>query len=221
MKFLSFFLIAIAAILTDPMLVRKINRIKTDARDAYNSGDYKTAVEKYKYLTDSLRVNEEEVLLNLANAYYHLQDTANATSTYQRLTGSDKRDIRSKAYQQLGVIANQQGKPEQALADFKNALKADPENEQARYNYEMVKKKQGEQNDQDQKKKDQNKKDDKKKDEPSEFARKLKAQADQLVGQRRYSEAYNLLVEGMSKDPTVQHYADYMQRIKDIVEINK
>ena len=45
------------------------------------------------------------------------------------------------AIKALGVLANQQNKYEEALANFKQALKADPANEDARYNYEMVKKK--------------------------------------------------------------------------------
>jgi len=50
---------------------------------------------------------------------------------------------------------------EEALANFKQALKADPSNEDARYNYEMVKKKLAEQKkkEEDQKKKDPNKQD--------------------------------------------------------------
>jgi tetratricopeptide (TPR) repeat protein len=222
MKYPALFLIALSAFITDPLKIQKINRIKSEARDAYNRGDYTAAIEKYKFLIDSLEVNEEEVSLNLANAYYNLKDTANAITTYQALSGSGKGDISSKAYQQLGVIANQQGKPEQALIDFKNAIKANPENDQARYNYEMVKKKLDEKNKEDQQKKDEDKdqKKNDKKDEPSEYAKKLKAQADQLVAQRRYKDAHELMTEGLSKDPTVSHYNDYIQRIKDVAEIN-
>ena len=38
-------------------------------------------------------------------------------------------------------LSHRQGKLEEALTYFKSALKADPANEEARYNYEMVKKK--------------------------------------------------------------------------------
>ena len=223
MKYLAFFLIGLSTLMTDPLKIRKINRIKSEAREAYNRGDYTIAIEKYKFLIDSLDVNEDEVSLNLANAYYNLKDTANAVTTYQALSGSEKKEISSKAYQQLGVIANQQGKADQALADFKNAIKANPKNDQARYNYEMLKKKLAEKQDENQQKKDKDKNDQKKndkKDEPSEYAKRLKAQADNLVAQHRYRDAHNLMTEGLSKDPTVSHYDDYIQRIKDVAEIN-
>ena len=224
MKYLAFFLIGLSALVTDPTKIRKINRIKEEARDAYNRGDYQGAIEKYKFLIDSLEVSEEEVLLNLANAYYHVKDTANATTTFQSLAGSGKREISSKAYQQLGVIANQQGKPEQALSDFRNAIKADPANDQARYNYEMLKKKLDKKNNEDQQKKDKDKKDQKKddkKEEPSEYAKRLKAQADQLVAERKYDEAVLLMAQGLAKDPTVEYYGDYVERITEIAQINK
>ena len=48
--------------------------------------------------------------------------------------------IKSVAYQQLGVLASEQKKYPEALATFKESLKANPANEESRYNYELVKK---------------------------------------------------------------------------------
>jgi Ca-activated chloride channel family protein len=175
MKFFIFSILVLTTLLTDPIKIRKINSAKEEARQAFVAGNYKGAIEKYKYLIDSLDVNEDEVYLNLAHAYYQEKDTANATTTYQSLTGSTKKEIASKAHQQLGIIAHQQGKLEQALSDFKQAVKANPANEQARYDYEMLKKKLDDRKKQDQKdqqnkdqkdqKKDQQNKDQQKKDQ--------------------------------------------------------
>jgi Ca-activated chloride channel family protein len=166
-------LMIMALVLNDPIKINKINTVKADAKKAFQSGDYATAVKKYHYLIDSLGVKEDEVLLNLAHAYYLQKDTANALSNYQPLAQSPKRNISSKANLQLGLMANQKGKAEEALSDFKRALKDDPTNEEARYNYEMLKKKldekkkQEEQNKQnkDQQNKDQQKKDQEKKED--------------------------------------------------------
>jgi len=144
----------------DPTKIGKINSAKAAAKKAYNAGDFKTAVSKYRYLIDSLDVTEDEVTLNLANAYFQLKDTANAYSTYQSLTGSVKNTVRSKAQQQVGVMHHERGKLEEALNNFKQAIKADPQNMDARYNYELLKKKLDEQKKQEQQKqnqKDQNK----------------------------------------------------------------
>ena len=177
MKILAIILLALGAF-TDPTLIRKINGLKTDAKKAYLKNDFKTAVTNYRYLVDSLNVREDEVLLNLASAYYNLKDTTNAQSQYQSLTASSKNQLRSKAQQQLGMIADQQGKQEDALNYFKQAIKSDLSNEDARYNYELLKKKIEEKKKQDQQKKDeQNKdKDQEKKDQNKEEQEKKEQQ---------------------------------------------
>src|SRR3954462_15742371 len=140
---MKFNIVLILALLvwTDPGKISKINATKAAAKKAFYDGQYKEAVKKYRYLIDSLGVSEDEVSLNLANAYYLSKDTANARTVYQGLTQSTKNELRSNAFQQLGLINNNQGKSEEALKQFKQAIKADPTNEDARYNYEMLKKK--------------------------------------------------------------------------------
>lgn len=162
----------------DPSTVRKINAAKARAEAAFKGGDYKSAIGQYKYLVDSLGVHEDEVALNLANAYYMAKDTANAFTTYEMLTTSADNVILSRANQQLGVMANQRGKFEEALNYFKRAIKAEPSNDEARFNYEMLKKKldekkkqeekekqNKEKNQKDQQNKDQQNKDEQKKDQ--------------------------------------------------------
>jgi len=154
----------ILAMTIDPGEIGKINSLKSQAKDAYKKGDFKTAISKYRYLVDSLGVQEDEVKLNLANAYFQSNDTTNTATSYQPLTQSTNPKIRSIANQQLGVLSNRQNKHEEALANFKQALKADPTNEDARYNYEMVKKKLEEQKkkEEEQKKNDPNQKEENK-----------------------------------------------------------
>ncbi len=156
--------IGLLLLLTDFDKIGKINSLKSEAKKAYTKGDFKTAIEKYKYLVDSLGVKEEEVLLNLANSYFHEKDTANVLNAYLPLTQSKDTKLNSIANQQLGVVANRQGKLEEALNYFKQALKTAPDNEDARFNYEMVKKKLEDKKKQEQKDKDKENKDDKKDD---------------------------------------------------------
>jgi len=150
--------VMVLAMTIDPGDIGKINSLKSEAKDAYKKGDFKTAISKYRYLVDSLDVQEEEVRLNLANAYFQENDTTYTANSYQPLTQSTNPKIRSVAHQQLGVLSNRDNKYEEALANFKQALKADPNNEDARYNYEMVKKKLAEQKkkEEEQKKNDPN-----------------------------------------------------------------
>lgn len=168
MKTTLLFLLA-SLLFTDLDKIGKINSAKAEAKKAFLAGDFKTAIKKYTYLIDSLGVNEDEVRANLASAYFQANDTTGALNNYQRLTQSANKKISSVANQQLGVMANNQEKLEESLNYFKQALKAAPENDEARYNYEIVKKKLEEKKKQDQQKnkdqKDQDKKDDQKKDQ--------------------------------------------------------
>ena len=163
MKWLLGFLVAVL-FLSDIDRIALINTLKSEGKKAYQSGDYKTAIQKYQYLVDSLQVKEDEVVMNLANALFHERDTANATQRYQSLIESKSPKIKSLSSLQLGVLADQAKKYEEALSHFKQALRADPTNEEARYNYELVKKKLEEQKKQEEKNKDQEKKDDQQKD---------------------------------------------------------
>lgn len=164
----------VLGLMVDPGDIGKINSLKSQAKEAYQKGDFKTAVTKYRRLLDSLGVTEEQVQLNLANAYFQLNDTTNTALTYQPLTQSTDRAIRSIAHQQLGVLSNRANKYEEALASFKQALKADPTNEDARYNYEMVKKKLEEQK----KKEEEQKKNDPNKDEKNKDQKDQKKDQD-------------------------------------------
>jgi tetratricopeptide (TPR) repeat protein len=207
----------VVAFVTDPFRIGKINRAKSEAREAYTSGDYKTAVQKYHYLIDSMKVMEDELKLNLANAYFLLNDTANALTNYESLAGSKVNAVRSKAQQQLGIMNYRKKKLEEALNNFKQAIKADPENMDARYNYELLKKKLDEKK----KKEEKDKNDKNKPDEPSEYAKKLKAQADALVAQFKFIEAQILMQEGAKRDKSVMFYSDFIKRLGDITQINK
>lgn len=215
---MKYLMIMLALLATDPLKVRRINTTKADAKDAFQSGDYQTAVAKYNLLIDSLGVVEDELVINRAHAYYLLKDTAHALSDYQSLLQSTKNEIVSRAGNQLGLMSNQKNKPEEALSYFKQALKADPTNDDARYNYEMLKKKLDKQKKDDEKiNKDKNDK----RPEPSEFAKRLKAMADKLVAERRYGEAHALMADGLKQDETVAAYQEYINRIKDVAEINQ
>ena len=153
MKFVVVFLTA-ALFLSDIDNIALINSLKSEAKKAYQSGNYKVAAEKYRFLVDSLQVNEDGVMLNLANALFQANDTAHARPRYQALAQSSSPKMRSLSNLQLGVVANRAGKYEEALEYFKQALRADPTNEEARYNYEMVKKKLEDQKKQEQQNKD-------------------------------------------------------------------
>jgi tetratricopeptide (TPR) repeat protein len=198
--------------------ISKINELKKQAQDAYLKKDYAIAAEKYKKLIDDFQVEDEHVIINLANAYYALKDTANASLHYYKAVSSSNKSIKSQALSQLGIMEHNKKNLNGSLAFFKEALKSDPANEEARFNYELVKKNINNQKNKDQEDKN-NEEDDKL--QPSEFAKKLKEQADQLINSRKYGEAFDLMMKGLQQDQTVSYYKDFISRINDIIEIEK
>lgn len=167
----------------DPTEIAKINRLKTEAEAAYIDNNYQTAVAKYSMLYDSMNVQEEEIALNLAHSYYALGDSSNAKANYQHLTTSRNKKLKSIAYQQLGVMAKSPATLTQSLAYLKSALKADPSNEEARYNYEVVKKLLKEQEQQQQENQDQQNKEGEEKQEKQQDQQQQEDQQDQKPGE--------------------------------------
>ena len=212
MKFLVF-IFFVSSFGTDINKIARVNKLKKAAESAYNNQDYPQAINILRTLTDSLGSDEDEVFLNLANAYFQVKDTANAMQFYSRVLGSEQRELISVAHQQLGVIQQQQNKLEAALEQFKASLKSDPSNEDARYNFELLKKLMENQQ--------ENRQDDNKDIEPSEYAKKLKEQADKMIRQNMFGQALQILQMGLQEDETVAAYNEFIAKLNDVVESQK
>jgi len=202
-------LIVLSVFSNDITKIAKVNTLKRVAENAYKNGDYETAISSFRLLTDSLGLNEDPIYLNMANAYFHQNDTANAEQYYSKVLSSSDDNLRSRAFQQMGVIHKQKNKMKEAMTDFKAALKSNPDNEEARYNYELLKKileeqQQQENNDED--------------IEPSEYAKRLKEQADKLARQFLYGQALSLMQQGLQEDETVAAYNGFISKLNEVVE---
>ena len=161
MKYLIAVLLIVSPF-TDLDKIARVNKAKKEAEKAYMEGNYQKAHDAYKLLIDSMGVKEDEVLLDFAHTQYHLKDTTNAVKSYQQLTQSSNQTIASVAEQQLGQAFFDKKQYEPALEHYKNALKKNPSNQDARYNYELLKKliqEQKDQQDQNQQNQDQQNKD--------------------------------------------------------------
>lgn len=160
--------VALLAILSwDLSDIAKVNSLKKEAEEAFIGGNYEEAVEQYAYLLDTMAVEDERATMNYAHAFYKSGNIESSQKQYQKLVLSKDPKIKSLAYQQLGIISSDPETLAQALSYFKESIKSDPTNDDARYNYEMIKKKlkeqeeKGENNDK-QDKEDQDKSEDQK-----------------------------------------------------------
>lgn len=115
------------------------NEYKDSARIAFNNEHFKKAADYYTKLTNKYGVNDAGVYLNLGHAHFHAKAYKKAAKAYKQAKHADDSKTRSIALQQLGILAHRDKKRDKALEHLKNALKADPGNEEARYNYELIK----------------------------------------------------------------------------------
>jgi len=137
--FLGFlFLIVLGNDLTK---IAATNKLKKAAEEYFEQGNFELAAKNYKILIDSFDIDDDAIRLNLAHALYELKDTTAAVDQYKAVAAGSERPLKSQAYNQLGVIAGSKNMNQQALDFFKQSLRENPGNEDARYNYELTKKK--------------------------------------------------------------------------------
>jgi Ca-activated chloride channel family protein len=131
----------ISSLLFEFNKVATSNKIKQEAAAAFKKKNYLMAIRHYHDLLTIYQLTDENIYLNMAHAYFRLQDYSTSASFYRRLLHSKKKNTRSIVNLQLGVIYAYKGKEKTAMSYLKEAMKADYKNEYARYNYELLKKK--------------------------------------------------------------------------------
>ena len=168
---MTYLLTILALVSFDFSDISKINSLKKEAENSYLAGNFDKAISSYHTLLDTMGVEDDKATLNLAHAYLQKGEPENAQKHYQKLVLSKDKKLKSIAYQQLGNLSSDPKTLERALSFFKESIKSDPTNEDARYNYEVVKKKlenQKDQNQDDQNKENNENKDDQKDEENKE-----------------------------------------------------
>lgn len=117
----------------------------------------------------------------------------------------------ARAAYNAGLDAAAQSNTETALRLFRDALLADPSHDDARHNYELLRRQQPPQ---------EPPSDRPPPVEPSAFAQRAKAQADSLVARQRYADAARLLQDALRQDSTVRAYQSFVQRVSDVAMID-
>lgn len=184
--------------------------------DAYEKGEYAEAETLYRA---SLEADPEnaDVYFNLANALAKQGKTEEAIQTfmeYRSLTESPEKKALAE-YNIGSVLAEgEQWKP--AAQHFRNSLKLNPNDIEAKHNYERAMAEADKQDEEQQQQDQQNQE----QEPPSEYAKAMKKRAEQLVNERKYKEAFDVMQEALKVDQTVQNFNDFIQRIGDVDEID-
>lgn len=119
--------------------IDEINRLTNSAEKSFFSKNYDESIRNYKTLIDSLDYSNEKIYLNLAHSYLLSNDTLNAIENYNFASLTENNKIKSIALQQLGNINEKNKKLDEALSFYKESIIADNNNEDSKYNYELVK----------------------------------------------------------------------------------
>jgi hypothetical protein len=124
-----------------PLSWTEIGRKNTairEASNAYGKAAYDESVEKHLRLSSEFAINSANLTFNLGLSYHYNNQLDEAQRTYSSLLSDADKTIASFASNQVGVIQASQKKYPEALESFKFALIKNPNNEEARYNYELL-----------------------------------------------------------------------------------
>ncbi len=152
--FLAFLTLSLGQQWWNPVYIFQTNSAKKKATNLYQEKNYKEAVSELLYMNNVWKLEEPTVTLNLAHAYFEQQDTSaisSALTYYSQAVNSKNDKVRSIANLQVGILkakraGSKKTKPkdkkkiyEDALVNFKNSLRADQHNQEARFDYELLK----------------------------------------------------------------------------------
>lgn len=193
------------------------NQAIKEAEKAYSEADFEASVRQHLALITDHNTNSPEVRFNLALSYQNNGQEEEAKKTYEELIRSHHAHIPSFSANQHGVILGREEAYKEALSYFKTALLQNPDNEIARYNYELLsrwlEKNKDEQEDEDSDQEDTI--------QPSNYAKRMKAQADEMVDQFRFREALDIMNRALEIDETVSYYQGFINNLGDINEIDE
>lgn len=189
-------------------LLRKGNRV-------FNQEDYEKAIVQYRKSLDA-ESNFGKARYNLGNTLYKQERFAEATQQLE-MASSELQDtlMKAMAFHNMGNAYMELESFSKATKAYKSALRLNPSDEETRYNLAFALKMMGGKDDNEDEQDDEE-------NELTEFAKKLKETADELVAQRRYKEAYDMMKSGSQQDASVsKHYGQYINRLGEILGINE
>ncbi|WP_426736431.1 tetratricopeptide repeat protein [Myxococcus faecalis] len=106
-------------------------------REAYLAGNYEEALKAFDEAKKE-RPHDPTVDFNRGDALAKLGRVKDAQEVFRGVTESNRPDLRQKAWYNLGNLAATTGDRVEALKSYRRALTLDPQDVQARHNYEVV-----------------------------------------------------------------------------------
>ncbi len=104
----------------------------------YKNKKFKEAKEYYEQIL-AARENDAAANLGLGASQYQLGDIPNAAKSFENALKSENPNIQDRAYYNLGNALYNQQRMEESIAFYRKALELDPDDNDAKFNYELAK----------------------------------------------------------------------------------
>jgi Ca-activated chloride channel homolog len=189
----------------------------------YKSGNYGQALRDYEALLKK-KADDPRLHFNAGAAAYRSRQFEEAAKQFNSAIATPDLKLQALAYYNranaqywLGTKNPEPNKRseawQKAVQDYESSMKLDPQDADAKFNHDFVKKKLEEL------KQQQQKKDEQKNIQPSEAAKRAKAQADEAVKQREYPKALDIMRKQLEQDETTAYFSDYINRLKEVTGV--
>lgn len=204
--FLLFAVTGLALAQADKKFVRQGNREYDKSKFSESEISYRRAIDKNKESADAV--------FNAGDALYKQKKFEDAGKQFiQNHNMNEDKNKKAASLYNLGNSLLMANKVQESIDAYKGSLKLDPENMETKYNLayaqDLLRQQQ-----------DQKKNNNPNNEEPSEYAKKLKAEADKLISVGKFAEAFNLMQEGLKKDQTVNYYKDFIDKTGKVASID-
>jgi tetratricopeptide (TPR) repeat protein len=111
------------------------NKLLRDGNLSYKKGEFEKATDNYNKALQKNEKNKDIAAYNMGTAMYKQKQYDTAAYYFnQALATTDDKEIKSKAFHNLGNSYLQTRKLEKSVDAYKNALKLNPKDEDTRYN---------------------------------------------------------------------------------------
>jgi Ca-activated chloride channel family protein len=181
-----------------------------EGNELFASEKYADAAISYKKATAQARTYFKSSF-NLGNALYVQKNYKEAITQYElAASGSVIKLDKAAAYHNIGNAQLKEKEYSKAIESFKKSLRNNPKDEETRYNLAFAREKLKQKQEEDKKNNPP---------PPSEYAKRMKKQADKLLKSYQFDKALKLLDGALEKDPTVANYKDFMKKIESVIEI--
>jgi Ca-activated chloride channel family protein len=214
---------AASAVLLLPLLVTSGLASPSSALREYKAGQYDQALKEYEHLLQR-NADDPRLHFNAGAAAYRNRQFDEATRQFNQAVSSSDLKLQQLSYYNRGNaqywLGENNSDPakrteawEKSIKDYELAMKLNPQDADAKFNHEFVKKRLEEL------KQEQQQKNEQRNIQPSEEAKKAKAEADKAVREREYSRALQVMEAQLAKDETTAYYSDYIQRLKEVTGV--